>query len=247
MTELEKLQRAKMYIDKLANGINPIDDVPAAEGDIINNVRLSRCLFYVSDILRQVIENNGVVTKGKASKKPFFIETGKIAEYNFADEPLTVSEITEQLNALADLGACRKLSVSAITGWLIEIGALQVLTSADGKGIKRPTKQGEELGILTEQRTGMYGEYTVVLYNKNAQQFIVDNIETIVNNAASKNKAVAENQGQPWTPAHEECLVDLFNKNVPVSEIAVTLKRSEEGVRARLKRLGIIESRSEAR
>lgn len=26
MTELDKLQRAKMYIDKLANGINPIGD-----------------------------------------------------------------------------------------------------------------------------------------------------------------------------------------------------------------------------
>lgn len=26
MTEPDKLQRAKMYIDKLANGINPIDD-----------------------------------------------------------------------------------------------------------------------------------------------------------------------------------------------------------------------------
>ena len=38
MTELEKMQRAKMYIDKLANGINPIDDRPAADSDIINNV-----------------------------------------------------------------------------------------------------------------------------------------------------------------------------------------------------------------
>ena len=26
MTELEKIERAKMYMDKLANGINPIND-----------------------------------------------------------------------------------------------------------------------------------------------------------------------------------------------------------------------------
>ena len=31
MTELEKMQRAKMYIDKMANGINPIDDTAAPE------------------------------------------------------------------------------------------------------------------------------------------------------------------------------------------------------------------------
>ena len=73
MTELEKMQRAKMYIDKMANGINPIDDVSAADSDMINNVRISRCLFYVSDILRQVIDNNGVIVKVKSSKKTTFL------------------------------------------------------------------------------------------------------------------------------------------------------------------------------
>ena len=72
MTELEKMQRAKMYIDKMANGINPIDDAPAADSDMINNVRLSRCLFYVSDILRQVIDNNGIVGKVKVIVNKFF-------------------------------------------------------------------------------------------------------------------------------------------------------------------------------
>ena len=74
MTELEKMQRAKMYIDKLANGINPIDDTAAPENDVINNVRLSRCFFYVSDILRQVIENGGTAKAIKsAPKSPFFL------------------------------------------------------------------------------------------------------------------------------------------------------------------------------
>ena len=40
MTELEKIERAKIYIDKLADGINPIDDLPAPDDDLINNVRL---------------------------------------------------------------------------------------------------------------------------------------------------------------------------------------------------------------
>lgn len=62
MTELETMKRAKMYIDKLANGINPLDNTNVSEDDIINNVRISRCFFYISNILRQVIENIG--TKG---------------------------------------------------------------------------------------------------------------------------------------------------------------------------------------
>ena len=74
MTELETMQRAKMYLDKLANGINPLTDQPASDSDCINQVRISRCLFYVSDLLRKVIENGGNIGKTeKVKKQPFSI------------------------------------------------------------------------------------------------------------------------------------------------------------------------------
>ena len=41
MTELETLQRAKMYLDKLANGIDPLTDVPVPDNDCINQIRIS--------------------------------------------------------------------------------------------------------------------------------------------------------------------------------------------------------------
>ena len=243
MTELEKMQRAKMYIDKMANGINPIDDAPAADSDMINNVRLSRCLFYVSDVLRQVIDNNGVIGKVKSSKKAFFLSADSINNFSFSKTPISVSEITKRLNDLADLEVCHKLKHSAITNWLISIGALEIRELADGRNTKRPTEQGKELGISSEKRMGLNGEYVVVVYSKDAQQFILDNIEAIM----ALSSKIAANQGQAWTAAHEECLVDLFNKNVPVSEIAETLMRTETGIRARLKKIGLIDNRSDAR
>lgn len=60
MTEIEKIAYAKSFIDKLANGVNPIDNSTIPDGDVVNNVRLSRCFFYVSDILRQIIDNGGI-------------------------------------------------------------------------------------------------------------------------------------------------------------------------------------------
>ena len=247
MTELEKMQRAKMYIDKMANGINPIDDAPAADSDMINNVRLSRCLFYVSDVLRQVIDNNGVISKVKSSKKAFFLSADSINNFSFSETPIPVSEITKRLNDLVDLEVCYKLKHSAITNWLISIGALEIRELADGRNTKRPTEQGKELGISSEKRTSMNGEYVVVVYSRDAQQFILDNIEAIVANISNVSTKKADNQGQAWTAAHEECLVDLFNKNVPVSEIAATLMRTETGIRAKLKKMGLIDNRSDAR
>ena len=64
MTELEKITCAKTYVDKLANGINLLTNQPVSDADSINDVRISRCLFYVADILRQIVENGGI-SQGK--------------------------------------------------------------------------------------------------------------------------------------------------------------------------------------
>ena len=128
---------------------------------------------------------------------------------------------------------------------LVNIGALEIRKDFNGKAKKYPTEQGKGLGISIESRTGMNGEYQVVVYNREAQQFIVDNIDAITSLKRETTAKTAENQGQPWTQSQEECLIELFNKNVPVSEIAVTLMRTETGVRARLKKLRLIENRSD--
>lgn len=69
----------------------------------------------------------------------------------------------------------------------MEIGALESRNTADDKSSKSPTEQGREIGISTI-RTGMNGEYVAVVYSREAQQFIIDNIEAVISNANSKKK-----------------------------------------------------------
>ena len=83
---------------------------------------------------------------------------------------------------------------------------------------------------------GQNGIYHVVVYNKSAQKFIVDNIPSIVENHS--NKTVKENQGLPWTDEQEQQLVEMFKQNASINEIASALNRSDGGIRARLKKLG---------
>ena len=43
MTELEKMQRAKVCVDKLTDGVGPRTDAEIADDRTINDVRISRC------------------------------------------------------------------------------------------------------------------------------------------------------------------------------------------------------------
>lgn len=180
MTELETIARAKMYIDKLANGINPLDDTAVAENDVVNNVRISRCLFFVSDTLRKVLENGGISTTQRVRKAEFNITTEELEKFEFSDKPIPVSEIAKRVNEVADTENSKKFSHRMITNWLIEIGMLIETENAEGKKSKRPTSEGNELGIFVEERMGQNGPYKVVIYNKTAQKFIVDNVFTIL-------------------------------------------------------------------
>ena len=46
-----KVTVALDWITKLANGMNPIDGSILPDSDIVNNVHISRCLFFVSNLL----------------------------------------------------------------------------------------------------------------------------------------------------------------------------------------------------
>lgn len=188
MTEAETMQRAKMYIDKLAKGINPLDDSVIPEGDIINNVRLSRCLFYVSDILGKVIENGGINPPKKPKKKSFNISFEQIQRFQFSDAGMQISKIAEMINALVNNPDMKKLTHGNITQWLVSIDMLRIEKTSDGHNSKRPTDSGREIGIYTEEKTGVNGPYTAVVYNRTAQQFIVDNIDAIINHMINYKK-----------------------------------------------------------
>ena len=236
MTELETIARAKMYIDKLANGINPLDDTAVAENDIVNNVRISRCLFFVSDTLRRVLENGGVGVASRVKKNKFKITAEELEKFAFSDRPITISEITKRINDIADTENSKKLSHNTITSWLSEIGMLKEMINTAGKKSKRPTAEGAELGIFVKEVTSQNGTFNVVFYNKSAQKFIVDNIPSVIENHS--DKTIEENQGLPWTDEQEQQLVEMFKQNASVNEIASALNRSCGSIRARLKKLG---------
>lgn len=182
MTELEKIRYAKVFIDKLAEGIDPISGEALPEDTILNNVRLSRCFYFVSDILRQVIVNDGVANRQSRRKvvlPPFALPDEMCSQIEITSAPTMIKHFTDRINSLIDDSVMKKLKVTAFTTWLVNNGFLCEEVIND-KRRKKPTKTGEEIGIFSEVREGQHGGYLAILYNESAQRYLVSNLEQII-------------------------------------------------------------------
>ena len=201
MTESEKIAYAKSFIDKLANGINPLDDTPIPDDNIINNVRLSRCFFYISGILQKDIEREErKLPKGKKpGRLPFSISAEKLERFEFSSIPISATAITRKLNWLVmeDIAEKRiaRLKYRQLTQWLIDIGMIENRKWGDyGKTKKFPTAAGEEIGLVLQFWENYGRKAPVIFFTESAQRFVIDNIEGLIATRIKEEKASSEDE-----------------------------------------------------
>ena len=73
-----------------------------------------------------------------------------------------------------------KINYKSIQDWIIELGFLETVTDEAGKIKRQPTFDGIKNGLTLAHRQSLSGPYTVVVYDKKAQQFILDHLDAIV-------------------------------------------------------------------
>ena len=115
--DLKKLETAIIYLQRIADGNNPINNMPADEDSVLNNPNVIRCMFFVKEILEEVKRNKGCIgKKGRRSDKlDFPLEVLKLFNYK---EDKAISVFVEQINTPVDEGVYQKLGYTIITRWL---------------------------------------------------------------------------------------------------------------------------------
>lgn len=114
-------------------------------------------------------------------KKPFYITEEEKLQYVPSKTPIPASGISYKVNEILGEKKMRKVSYRTITTWLVKVGLMEEKEISDGKCRKVPTASGIAMGITTEIRTGVRGEYPCVVYDENAQEFVIDNLNAIMN------------------------------------------------------------------
>ncbi len=245
--EIKILERAEMYLRKLSCGVNPLTEENLPEGDACRQERISKCLTYVADYLKQkvmpVMERQ---EKAKAAKplkvlkprvvrdvadKELVFTPEMLSKFEISDEPVSLSGVVRRLNFLIpqDSGMM-PLAYADVAEVLSKEGILLKQENDKGKDLNLPTPHGEELGFARVEADirGHHSIYTKC--NVDAQKFILDHLDKCVaqaNERLNKRKERAE-LGETFRSGKEKFHVTEEQiKNyptdeapVPVSEIA---------------------------
>lgn len=209
------LERAEIYLRKLSSGLNPLDDSVLAETDVCRQERVGKCLLYVADYLRkQVATAPGFAPaaadgsqRQKKQKTPreqralatkeLVLDAETLAKFEFSDEPVSVSSVVRSINALLPAGnEMMPLMYADIAEILSQDGILEKQSGDRGRETNLPTVQGEVLGF-TKAEAEIRGRHAVFTKcNRNAQQYILNNIQKCVaqaNERLAKRLANAQN------------------------------------------------------
>ena len=180
MNEIDKMKRAKNYLELLAVGVDPLTGELMDDNEsVLLNDRIRNCFTYVSSVLDRVIANGGEVGRKVASPKAVFSITDEQKNnIEISENSIGATILTKRINEVLDESS-KKANAVHITNWLLKEGYL--VENVYGKNkIRVASPKGEAIGIKTVERQNQNGIwYKQNLYSPDAQMLIIKNIEEI--------------------------------------------------------------------
>lgn len=177
--EQAKLEVAIKYVERIADGCNPVNNVPLENDDVLNNPNVIRCMYFIKDVLEEVQRNGGMVggKVGKEPALPFPIEV--LNGFTYVEDKSITHVLNQIYEPIADMNV-KKVSVTKVTAALKEEGYLLDEPNPEtGKTRKVPSAKGRELGIYMVEREYNGRMYESVTYNQNAQRYVVELIRKL--------------------------------------------------------------------
>ena len=194
MEKIELVERAKMYLKLLGDGVHPVtgDVIPGDSAFVDEKVK--RCFSFISQILDEYIELSEKVEKLESQKEKTTIVVPKKQEFaitqeqcdniRLSKEPITILSFMKNINSVIDSDSMEKLTSTRINKWLtnrglVTTGKVQTIVS---KTVYKPSDFAIKIGIVEEEIIDKKsGEVKAqIKLGESAQLFIIENLEDIV-------------------------------------------------------------------
>jgi len=178
--DMTKLDVAIRYVERIAEGLHPVSNLPVEEETVLNNPNVIRCMYFVKEILEEVRRNDGVIggKRDKRGEMMFPMETLDLFQYQ---EDKSITQVLKQIYAPVEELNVKRISAMKVNAWLKEEGYLEDEVSAStGKSSKVPTEKGKMLGLYVLEKEYNGRPYQAVLFDRKAQEFLVEKMRELL-------------------------------------------------------------------
>ncbi len=184
IVDTKKLETAILYLQRITEGHNPVNNMPVEDDSVINNPNVIRCMFFVKEVLEELKRNDGYIGRrprtNKDNNKPDY-PLDVLLDFHYAGDK-SITKLVDQLNSMADMTVYKKITYYPIVEWLKQNGYLaEEMQEGNGKKRTVVTEKGIKIGIKSEPRKDSRGaEYMYITYGQEAQELIVANMAKIM-------------------------------------------------------------------
>lgn len=194
MERIELVERAKMYLQLLSNGVHPVTGQSVPRDSAFVDPKVKRCFSFITEILDEYVELKAKVEQLEkekekntivvAKKQVFTITQEQCSCIKLSKEPISVMALMKNINAVIDTETTEKLSSTRLNKWLVNRGlvASEKVKTVISKTVYKPSDNAVRIGITEEAFVDKKsGEVkTQIKLEERAQLFIIENLEEIV-------------------------------------------------------------------
>lgn len=194
MEKIELVERAKMYIKLLSDGVHPVTGEEIPGDSVFLDEKVKRCFAFISQVLDEYVELSAKVEKLESEKekttvvipkkKEFAITQAQCDSIRLSKEPITVLSFMKNINSVIDSDSMEKLTSTRINKWLARRGLIttEKVQTMVSKTVYKPSDFAMKIGIVEEEIVDKKsGEVKAqIKLGESAQLFIIENLEEII-------------------------------------------------------------------
>lgn len=188
------VERAKMYLQLLSNGVHPVTGQSIPQDSAFVDPKVKRCFSFITEVLDEYVELKAKVDQLEkdrnkntivvAKKQVFSITQEQCNNIKLSKEPISVMAFMKNINEVIDVETTEKLSSTRINKWLTNRGLVtsEKVQTVTNKTIYKPSDVAVRIGITEESFVDRKsGEVkTQIKLEERAQLFIIENLEEII-------------------------------------------------------------------
>ena len=194
MEKIELVERAKMYLKLLGDGVHPVTGAEIPGDSAFADEKVRRCFSFISQVLDEYIELSVKVEKMEnekdkttivvPKKQAFYITREQCDGIKLSKEPLTILAFMKNINSVIDSDSMEKLTSTRINKWLSKRGLVttEKVQTMVSKTVYKPSDFAMKIGIVEEEVVDKKsGELKAqIKLGESAQLFIIENLEEII-------------------------------------------------------------------